>query len=376
MNAEIRNLFPVTRNSVYLDNAYISPTPTTTIQAGANYAQKRSLGEAGRTDDWSEIMEDCKRKFAQLTHTQPHQIAIIGNTSEGTNIVANMVNFQPGDNVVWDDLDHITNKLIWINLSKRKGIENRILSSELNQIPVAAYEKAVDKRTKVISISLVAHNNGFYYDIEKLADIAHLHGAYLHVDAIQTVGALEMDLSKSGIDFLTCGTYKWLCGPQGLGFFYIHESLLDLFQPIYSGWMQMKNWLDDTQISQIELFKDARKFQTATLDPRSMIELSASLDLILQVGTNAIEEYNQSLAVSLRTGLQEMGFDLISPLPVRSSIVTCRTPECVSIGRYLQQNRCVITTRKDLLRFSPHFFNNLADIQQVLDLLESYQKAD
>jgi selenocysteine lyase/cysteine desulfurase len=184
------------------------------------------------------------------------------------------------------------------------------------------------------------------------------------------VGVLNLDLSNSGIDFLTCATYKWLLGPQGLGLFYIRPALLDTFEPIYSGWIQLKNWLSDPKTIVDNLHTSARKFQTASFDPHAITQMNAALDLILSVGTEKIEAHNLSLARQLWQGLSSLGLSLITPKPIQSAIVTCEISPEIGIEQKLADSGCIATEREGLLRFSPHLYNNEEEINKVLKIVE------
>ena len=103
-------------------------------------------------------------------------------------------------------------------------------------ITVEDYAEKVDDKTKVVALSSVAWINGLKHDLEALAKLAHDHGAYLAVDAIQSVGTYQIDVEKGPVDFLSCGGHKWLFGLLGSGFFYCRKDLIEQFEPVYLGW--------------------------------------------------------------------------------------------------------------------------------------------
>lgn len=372
MDREVRSDFPVTMELTYLDTAYIGPSPMSVLQAGKDFMAKRSRGIAGRLSEWLEAMDQVRGTVAKLINAKPEEVAFTTNTTEGTNVVATSLNLRPGDNVVWDDLDHPSNAVVWLNQQRIGGIENRVAKSKRGLVHLADFERLVDRRTKVISISHVSHQNGYVHDLQGLANLAHAHGAYIHVDAIQAIGAIRVDVKKTGIDFLTCGTYKWLLGPLGLAFFYVREELLPELDPLFGGALQVKRWADDSHLDPDELHESARKFECATLHYQGVYELRAALDYINEIGIDRIEEQVLRLSSKLWQGLADLGVPLTTPPGTRSGIVTCRVSDGQKIAQLLADKKIVATVRAgNQLRISPHFFNTEEEIDHLLTVLGS-----
>lgn len=372
MNSNVRSDFPVTRELTYLDTAYDGPYPLSALQAGRDFLDRRSRGIAGRVPDWLGVMDEVRGTIAELIGAKPAEIAITTNTTEGTNIVATSLRLEPGDNVVWDGLSFPSNAVVWLNLERSRNVENRVLKNKGGVVSLADFEGVVDSRTKIISISYVSHRNGYVYDVRGLADLAHAHGAYLHVDAIQAVGAIRAHVKSTGIDFLTSGTYKWLLGPMGLAFFYVREELLRELEPLFGGFLQVRTWADDSGLCPGELYESARKFEHATLHFQGVYEVRAALDYINRIGIDRIEQQVLLLSSKLRKRLDELGLELFTPLDTRSGIVTCVVKDAQKTAQILKDNKIVasINTGNEL-RISPHFFNTEDEIDHLLSVLES-----
>lgn len=372
MDEKVRSDFPVTRELTYLDTAYIGPYPVPVLRAGKDFVEQRSRGIAGRVSEWLDVMDQVRGAIAELISAKTSEIAFTTNTTEGTNIVATSLRLGQADNVVWDDLDYPSNKLVWLHQQRTKGVENRVVSSKDGAVSLADFERLVDNRTKVISVSYVSHRNGYRHDIRGLADLAHSHGAYLHVDAIQAVGAIQVDVKDSEIDFLTCGTYKWLLGPMGLAFFYIREELLPEFDPPFQGWMQVKTWADTPHLPARELYQSARKFESATLNFQGIYELRAALNYIDKIGMDRIEEQVLRLSSQLWKGLADLDVRLVTPPETQSGIVTCLVKDGERMAKLLADNRIVVTVQgNEEIRISPHFFNTEDEIDYLLCIMGS-----
>jgi selenocysteine lyase/cysteine desulfurase len=376
MNAEIRADFPVTQDLAYLDTAYDGPYPLPVLKAGTDFLERRSRGTAGRVRDWLGVMEEVRRKVAELINARPHEVAITTSTTQGTNLVATSLPLGPGDNVVWGSQSYPSNGLVWLAQEQRRGLENRIIEDERGALRVSDFVPAVDEHTKVISVSHVSYSNGHVADLRGLADLAHSHGARLHADAIQAVGAIRVDVKETDVDFLTCGTYKWLLGPLGLAFFYVKEELLQELVPVFAGEMQAKAWLNPLQeFTQgefpAELHETASKFEYATVHFQGLFELRAALDYILGIGVDRIEEQVLKLSSKLWNGLSDRGFEMRTPPGTQSGIVTCIVGDAEKVDELLSENRIVASLKAgNRLRVSPHFFNTEGEIDHLLAVME------
>ena len=371
MDEGIRSDFPVTKEVIYLDTAYDGPYPLPVLEAGQEFLDRRARGIGGRVQDWLHVLGQAKDDLAGMIGANPGEVAITTNTTQGTNIVATSLGFEPGDNVVWDDLSYPSNAVVWRSLERSKGVENRFLKNRGGVVSLADYERVVDDKTKIISVSHASHRNGYVYDVNGLADLAHAHGAYLHVDGIQAVGAIGVDVKSSGIDFYTSGVYKWLLGPMGLAFFYVREELLPQLEPVFRGFLQVKKYGDDAHLLPVEFYETARKFETATVHFQGAFELKAALDYLNGVGMDRIEEQVLRLSSRVWQGMKDLGLELFTPPGPRSGIVTCVVDDGPAVGRLLKEKGIVasINVGKEL-RISPHFFNTEEEIDQLLSVLE------
>jgi len=372
MNAKIRSDFPVTAERIYLDTAYDGPYPTPVIQAGKDFLERRGRGLAGHVDDWLVVADEVKALLGRLLNATPQEIAITTNTTEGTNIIANSLGLGPGDSVVWDDLDFPSNAAVWFNLARRRGIENRIVHSVDGGVPLEDFERLIDGSTRLVTVSHVSHTNGYVHDLEALAELAHSHGAYLHVDAIQAVGAIKVDVRKMGVDFLTAGTYKWLLGPIGLAFLYVRDELIPMLEPVYAGWRQVMTWPDELPVRPPLLHADARRFEEATLHFQGLYEVRAALEYIQAIGMDRIEPQVLRLSSRVWNGVEDLGFHLNTPPGTTSGIVTCVLSDVERTAQALQEDDVVVTFRAgNQLRVSPHFFNTEDEVDSLLQVLST-----
>jgi cysteine desulfurase/selenocysteine lyase len=363
----VRAYFSVAGERLYLDSAYITPTPTPVVDAGRAFAESKgrlpiSLG------DMLQRTDRVRAQFAKLIGASPDEIGFLFSTSEGENIVARALGLTRGDNVVIDELHYNTTFVLYRHLEQTTGVELRIAKARNGAVTAADFEPLVDRRTRLVSVAWVSHQNGFRHDMKPLADLAHRRGAWLYADAVQAVGMFPIDVKASGVDVLTTGTYKWLLGSYGVAPFYVRRELLDRIPPDRMGALHVERELPDHRY---EIYKTAKKYDYATLAFGPVYQLGAALEYLERVGVDRIEAHTVALAAELAAGLRGRGVDVLTPEGNRSSILAFRNPADPAATRaVLDSARAQVSLRQGgaQIRVSPALFNTSDDIRRFLDV--------
>jgi len=360
----VRGEFPAATRRVYLNAAYIAPVPRVVAAAGRAFDDAKAerpiaLGEMQRTAD------GVRASYARLIGASADEIAFLYATSEGENIVARGLDLAAGDNVVVDDLHYNTSFVLYRELERTRGITLRIVPSVAGAVSADAVARAVDRRTRLISVAWVSHQNGFRHDLRPLADLAHAHGAFLYADAVQAVGMFPVDVAAAGVDFMTAGTYKWLLGSFGVAPFYIRKALLDRIPLDRHGALHVARELGDHRY---QLHADARRFDYATPAFGPIYQLGAALEFLGHVGVGAIEAHTVALADRLNQGLRALGVPVLTPAGNRSSIVSWTVDPARDAARHFAAAGIDVTVRDGgrMVRVSPALYNTADDIDRFL----------
>ena len=232
---DFRRLMPVAEKWAYFDHAAVAP-----ITAPAVEALRSWLAEAAEDGDvywlnWAHKLEAARLATARLIGANRAEIALIHNTTAGINLIAEGIDWQPGDNIVTLDDEFPANVYPWLNLQHR-GVETRQASTIEGHVEPDAIAQLCDSRTRVVSVSWVGYANGCRRDLAAIGQIAHRHGALFFVDAIQGLGVFPLDVKETGVDFVAADGHKWMLGPEGAGIFYMRREHLDLLRPFGIGW--------------------------------------------------------------------------------------------------------------------------------------------
>jgi selenocysteine lyase/cysteine desulfurase len=379
---KIREDFPITREDlIYLNNAGVSPYPAPVVASMNEFCQERSRTGGVAFWDGMKALAEVQKQCARLIHADADEIALIENTATGINIVANMIDWEERDNVVINDLEFFPYQ--WLRLRKH-GVEVRTVRSEkpdgTRDVTLDDLRSACDEHTKVIYVSAVSYINGLKYDLGAVGALAKEYGAYLAVDGIQAVGALEIDVRKGPVDFLSCAGYKWLLSPLGTGFFYCRRDLIERFEPTYVGWLSDRSAGSPgcTQSSEeYELSPTARRFMLGGFNMSGMYGLRAGIDYLMGIGMAEIEERNMALADRLVEGIKGLGLGFLSPLrrEARSQIVTFVPTRLQETLEALNAAHIPLPARLNGIRVSPNFYNEEEEIDRLIEVVAEVEQS-
>jgi len=368
---DVRKDFPVVEQGIYLNSAYITPSPLQAVRAAQDFAERKARDPVSLGSMLGET-NTMRGKFARLVGATEEEIGVLFATSDGENIVTRALDFRPGDNVVVDDLHYDTTYILYQHLRETRGIEVRTVRNQGGAASAEAFAEQVDDRTKLVSVSWISHVNGYRHDLAALARLAHDHGAYLYADAIQGVGMLDLDVRDTGIDFFTAGTYKWLLGGFGVAPFYVKAELLDTVSVDRFGSLQSA---EDLGGHRFRLHEDAKKYGYATMSFGAVFQLSAALDYLLRVGVQNVERHTVALANRLNEGLRAQGHDVLTPRGNRSAIVTFEHGHDLDMVHQSLDEASITLTVRDggaQLRAGIALFNTDEEIDRLLEVTASW----
>ncbi len=368
-----RSFFPVSRDLVYLNHAGVAPISTRVTEALRRYADEASgRGAFDYARVYDAEVERVRGRAAALLGAEPDEIAFVKNTGDGLGQVAAGLAWQHGDQVVTCDLEYPSNVYPWWSLRER-GVETRMLPSQAGRLPLERVAEALrDPRVRLLALSSVQFGSGFRADLAALGKLCHEHGVLFCVDAIQSLGCLPLDVEACGIDFLAADGHKWLLSVEGCGVFYCSRRVVDLLRPHTIGWRSVTDNTDYDSYH-LDLQPGAGRFEEGTPNTAGIYGLGAAIDLLLEIGIDAIGERVLALTDHLADGLRERGAELLSPrgMGEASGIVAFRLPhEDPKVScRRLRQRRIFTVVRRGAVRASPHFYNTPAEIDQLLSVL-------
>ena len=371
--AAVRDEFPVTERWAFFDHAAVSPLPRRTARALADYAEDMSANGSAAVGRWVARTEDTRRLLAQLLNCDPLDLALVKNTSEGIGIVAEGFPWRDGDNVVLAAEEYPSNQYPWMNLADR-GVTVRSVPSRGSRLSIDDLRNAMDTRTRLLALSSVEYSSGFRNDLTRLSELCRERGVVFCVDAIQSVGALPLDLSKIPIDFVACGGHKWLSGPQGTGFLFVRRDWLERLRVAMVGWSSVTAGHDYSRID-LTLKPSAARFENGTLNYGGFAALGESIRILHEVGAAAVEARIRELTESVCDKASRAGWSVFSSRAAEewSGIVVIEHPTAdrKALAARAKAGGIIVAVRGGRLRISPHVYNTLDEIDRLAEVLRT-----
>lgn len=396
MNAEVirRDFKILERNPIYLDSAATSLTPNQVVEAMNEYYYAYNANVERGVHRFScrasQEYERAHSKVAAFFKANEEEIIFTRNATEGLNLVANGLSWRPGDRVVFSLLEHHSNFITWLRAREKHGLEIEIVRPNREGLfDLADFARAVDRRTRLVSIVHVSNVLGSITPVAEIGAIAHAAGALVMVDAAQSAPHLALDVKELECDFLACSGHKML-GPTGTGVLYIKASVMDQVEPLAIGGGTIR----DVSADGYTLTDPWERYEPGTPNIAGGIGLGAAVDYIQKMGLDHIRRHDEWLTQRLVEGLSALpGIEVYGPRRAeqRSSIVSFNLGQHPShrVAAMLDQmagimvrsgHHCCYPLMKYILerpqgtvRASVYLYNTTEEIEALLTTLEHIQ---
>lgn len=367
--------FPVARERIFLAHAGVTILPRCAADAMRDHVESSCLHH----QEFGDVLRDVARTrgiCAKAIGAHADEIALLGPTSLGLSLFANGLDWQAGDELVCYADDYPSNVYPWTALASRGVVINHVKPDQPGRITQDVVEAALTPRTKLVALASAHFLSGWRIDVDAIGAMLRQRGILFSVDAIQTVGAGTF--SVENVDFLSADAHKWMLGPLAIGIVYVAKRNFGICRPTLLGAWNVRSPEFVAQ-EEIVFEETARRYEPGVLNITGMYGMKASLELLLAAGMGNVRTSILQVRDALQTGLRDMGFVFLSPDetdPLRSGILTCRhaARDSAVLFSKLEEAGIIASLRSlrdgsQWLRFSPHFYNSLEEINRVVETL-------
>ncbi|MFY0579690.1 aminotransferase class V-fold PLP-dependent enzyme [Cystobacter fuscus] len=320
-----RSEFPIVREQLAFNHAGVSPTSQRAANAMREWSEDLLLHGVRYERGWEARTEATRALAARIIGAEPEEIAFVRNTGHGLGLVAEGLDWRPGDEVaVAASIEYPSNVYPWLHLRDR-GVSVREIEAHEGGVTPEAVAAAITPRTRLVAVSSVQFSSGHRTDLEAIGALCERAGVLFCVDGIQSVGCIPVDVKKCRIHFLSADSHKWMIGVSGIGFFYVDRNVLPRVRPVLVGWRSTTDLWNFNQ-SHFELRPNASKFEEGSHNYAGIYALHAALGLLLEVGMDAVAARIRELLVHADSELRALGCST-GPTPEhRAGILTFLPP--------------------------------------------------
>ena len=364
----LRSRFPILREKTYLYNCSQGALSDAT-ESGIRAYTESWRSSSAPWNDWVEAYEAMRAEFARFINADPDEIAIMTSASAGINAVANGLQFNGRAKVVMGEYEFPTMGQIWL-AQQARGAQIEFLEGVNNAIPIEAYERSIDERTAIVPLTHVSFVNGFRSNVAAVTRLAHDRGAPVFLDGFQDCGTRPIDVKALDVDFYVTGTLKYLLGPPGLAFLYVKRSVIDSLKPTLTSWMAQRDaFAYNTR--KLDPAPEARRFEGGSPSMPSIYAARPALALLAGIGMENVAAQIAQLTRAFQQGTRALGIASKTNDLSAGPLVVLRSTDPAALVAKLTERGVVVSARLDGVRFSFHVYNNLADVDAVLSVLEA-----
>ncbi|MCK4743815.1 MAG: aminotransferase class V-fold PLP-dependent enzyme [Sulfuriflexus sp.] len=365
--------FPLDSAICYLNHAAVGPWPQRTRDRVVEFANENITRGAQHYPQWLEVEDSLRVQCSALLNAaSADDIALVKNTSEALSMVAHGLEWQAGDNVVIPAGEFPSNRVVWESLAEY-GVEVRQVDTRSIDEPEKALFEQFDSKTRLLSVSSVQYDIGLCLDLVKLGQYCRESEVLFCVDAIQSLGVLEMDVEAIQADFVMADGHKWLLGPEGLAIFYSRPSARRQLKLHEFGWHMLEN-LYDFDSPNWSIAESARRFECGSPNMLGTQALDASLSLFTEIGVQSISRNifkNTSYLIDKLNNISGIEVQTPRKKSRHAGIVNFKIhdKDPTSIYESLMKQGVICALRGGGIRFSPHFYTSQAVLDKALDIL-------
>lgn len=381
----IRAGIPTTKNVIYLNTGFSGPSPQAVKDAiDEMLTFENDLGPTSRPvlDRHRENKAATRAAFARMMGATPEEIVLTENTTRGINIALNGLPWQPGDEIVTDDLEHSSGLVPSYQMRALHGVAVKIVQlavSDSEGMIVEKLESAMTPRTRLLVLSHIMFSSGVRIPLGEIQRMAHRRGARVLVDGAQTLGHIPLDMKALDADYYAVPAHKWLLGPEGVGALFVRRELLSGLVPTAVSGHAASSY---DQAGKYEPAMDSpEKFELTTSSAPLLAGASAAISFLDAAGgMQEIEARGRSLTERLRRGLLEApGVRVTSPLagPTSCGLVTFVPGkwEPKELVEMLWEQEKVVARSVGYpspgVRLSVDFFNTEEELDKVIETIRT-----
>lgn len=369
-----RERFPIFKTKTYINSCSYAALSTDVRNAFEQYLNDRD--EYGsHWEFWVEKLEHFRGKLAEFLGASSDEIAITSCLSNGVNALASSLDFTGQRNkVVLTDFDFPTTAQIWRAQEQRGAQLVQVASTDDDKtIPLEHFAEKIDEQTLIVSVPYVCYRNGSKLEAAAIIELAHSQGALVFLDIYQAAGTMPINAKELDTDFLAGGMLKYLLSSAGIGFLYVKKDLVETLRPSTSGWFAQAN-IHAMDIYHHDPAPNARRFESGTPDVPNIYAAEAGLALYQQLGTVEAERQINAITQAIKDKARDTGLSLAMSEDAHGALVTIKTHDMYKVVANLGEQGIVTSCRDGNLRISPHFYNNLDDIDHLFEALSKQRE--
>ena len=363
-----KKYYDVASDYINLENGYygIQPKPVLdAFQKNIQVANKQAARFARK--DFPYISAGVKKDLAAFLEVSDEEIIITRNATEALNIAIQGYPFQPGDEVLINQLDYFSMIETFRMLENRGKI--KVNAFEMPLLPqsddeiVDVYRKQLTSKTKVILLTHVSNINGLIIPVAKISVMAREKGIDTITDSAHALGQVKFSLPALGTDFVGLNLHKWIGNPVGAGVLYVKKERIKQMNPLFGDVNA-----DAASIGKLAHFGTTPFAVIMTIPDSIAFHRLMGIDKITQ-------RLHYLKSIWLKALSQEQKVEIITPADQQLSCAIAsfrvRNKKASEVADYLFKQHRILTVSRALgeegcVRVTPSLYNSADDMKRFV----------
>lgn len=375
-----RQEFPIVDRCTYLVSNSLGAMPRAVPERLADYAAAwDELGVRAWSRDWWDLPVRVGDEIAPLVGARAGEIAMVPNVTIAQTAVLSALSYDGGrDEIVMTELDFPSVRYVYDGLAMRLGARITVVPSDdgIGVDPSRMLE-AITDRTRLVAISHVLFRSAYIMDVEAICRRAHDVGALVSLDSFHAVGVLPMDVHAMGVDFLSGGVLKWLCGGPGGCFLYVAPHLTRTLKPSFTGWQAHARPFGFE--AEMDFAGGAWRWLNGTPVIPALYAATEGPRLLREAGVDRIREKSMRQTARLVQLARSRGYAVTAPEDParRGGTVAMDVPHAYGVSQALLAEGIIVDYRPNAgIRIGPHFYTRDDELDRAVDAIEDILRGE
>ena len=369
-----RDEFPILERSNYLVSNSLGAMPRAVPDRMAEFAREwAELGVRAWPKGWWDMPVHLGDTIAPLIGAEARSVSMQPNVSIAQSIVLSAMDFTGDrDTIVMTELDFPSVRYAYEQLARKFGARVVVVRSDdgitIDQERLLA---AIDHRVRLVSVSHVLFKSAFIMNPDAICAHAHRVGALVSLDAYQSVGVMPVDVIRSGVDFLTGGVLKWLCGGPGAAFLYVSPAVRGVMEPTITGWQAHAHPFAFEQ--DMDYAGGIERWLTGTPAIPALFAAAAGPEIVLKAGIAAIRAKSIRQTEWLIAAADARGYRVHAPRDPaqRGGTVAFDVPHGHEVAQFLLSRNIIVDYRVGAgIRIGPHFYTRDEELDECIGAID------
>ena len=366
--------FPILERSTYLVSNSLGAMPRGVPERLAEYVdQWAELGVRAWAKGWWDMPVTVGNEIAPLIGAASGEIAMLPNVTIAQTSVLSALDYSNGrDTIVMTELDFPSVRYVYQGLATRLGARIVVVPSDDGVgVDTQRVLDAIDHRTKLVAISHVLFRSAFIMDVATICRRARHAGALVSLDAFHSVGVMPVDVKELGVDFLSGGVLKWLCGGPGGAFLYVSPEAGASLAPSFTGWQAHERPFAFED--EMHHAGNAARWLNGTPAVPALFAALEGPRIVRRAGIDQIRAKSIRQTSRLVELADARGYSITAPRDPRQrgGTVALDVPHSYGVARALLANDVIVDYRPNAgIRIAPHFYSSDDELERAVDMIE------